>query len=259
MTLPVPSFEELSAAKNLPISVELPPRLSRSWSMRILSSGQRVLKLPRAFAQAPEDIKTILLDWALLERPRLKRLRPAYYAQRRLLESAAHEWLKTHRAAIPKPKQASRIPSYETQGCRWNLAEVRDHINNAYLGGGIETLVRWGRAHSRLSFQTSRQLPDGQMINIVTIAGVYNHPEVPRFAIETIMFHEMLHIAIPPQTGGSRRIIHGRAFKAAERSFPHFEAWQNWLKADLPGIMRKKSRKTAFRLPFLPLRLSLFD
>ena len=78
---------------------------------------------------------------------------------------------------------------------------------------------------------------------MITIAGIYNDPTVPRFAIESIMFHEMLHIAIPPFQKNGRNVIHGSAFRQAEKTFPHYHTWRQWCAEQLPEIVRKRSRR----------------
>jgi predicted SprT family Zn-dependent metalloprotease len=59
---------------------------------------------------------------------------------------------------------------------------------------------------------------------------------VPRHAIEGIVFHEMLHIAIPPYKRSGKNVIHGPEFRKAERGFPHFNAWRKWEKEHLKSI-----------------------
>ena len=196
------TFDEIIAEANLPVTVTLAPRMRSGWSMRILPSGHRELKLPRIFETAPLSVKITVLEWAVLDRPRLRAKRSAYFKRKGELETVARDWLMSQSGRGGKRK----LPTYETKGIRWDLAEVRDFVNAEYFGGRVETLVRWGRAGSKLSFQISKHLADGTEFNVVTIAGAYNHAEVPRFAIESIMHHEMLHIAIPPKRGGGRRV-----------------------------------------------------
>jgi hypothetical protein len=110
---------------------------------------------------------------------------------------------------------------------------VFDHINARYYDSSLRSYVRWGERASITSYQTARDAPDGSRYNLITIAGAYNHPSVPRYAIEGIMYHEMLHIAIPPVVSGGRRTVHGREFRRAERRFEHFREWCSWQRTHL--------------------------
>jgi predicted metal-dependent hydrolase len=41
--------------------------------------------------------------------------------------------------------------------------------------------------------------------------------------VEYLMFHEMLHMRYPVERVGHRRVVHSRAFRQAEKRFPHYE------------------------------------
>jgi predicted metal-dependent hydrolase len=53
---------------------------------------------------------------------------------------------------------------------------------------------------------------------------------VPRYAVEYIVFHEMLHLKHPVKLHGSRRCVHSREFLAEEKSFPELEQARRFLK-----------------------------
>jgi hypothetical protein len=90
--------------------------------------------------------------------------------------------------------------------------------------------VRWG-SHPLRSYQSCKRGPAGEKYNLITIGTIYNGPNVPRFAIEGILFHEMLHIAYPPVISNARNVIHGPQFKQRERSFPQYREWFEWEKS----------------------------
>jgi len=66
--------------------------------------------------------------------------------------------------------------------------------------------------------------------NAIIISRVFDHPRVPRFVVEYIMFHEMLHLKHPVKLRGSRRCVHSPEFVAEERVFPELAQAQNFLK-----------------------------
>ena len=49
-------------------------------------------------------------------------------------------------------------------------------------------------------------------------------PSVPRYLVEYVVYHEMLHIKFPVERRGQRRIVHSREFRDAEKKFPQYEA-----------------------------------
>jgi predicted metal-dependent hydrolase len=46
----------------------------------------------------------------------------------------------------------------------------------------------------------------------------------PRYLVEYVVYHEMLHIRFPVERRGQRRVVHSREFREAEKKFPHYEA-----------------------------------
>jgi predicted metal-dependent hydrolase len=66
--------------------------------------------------------------------------------------------------------------------------------------------------------------------NAIVISGVFDHPAVPRFALEYIVYHEMLHLKHPVRLRGSRRCIHSAEFHAEEKLFPDLDEANAFLK-----------------------------
>ena len=92
-----------------------------------------------------------------------------------------------------------------------------------------------------------KKTKSGEPCSVITIAGIYDHPEVPLFAIEGILYHEMLHEAIPPYSRNGRRVIHGPEFNNAERAFPGFVRWREWEKTELHRLVRKFRQKSRWK------------
>jgi hypothetical protein len=66
--------------------------------------------------------------------------------------------------------------------------------------------------------------------NAILISRIFDHPMVPRYAVEYIVYHEMLHLKHPVKLRGSRRCVHSPEFQAEERLFPEHESAEGWLK-----------------------------
>ncbi len=57
---------------------------------------------------------------------------------------------------------------------------------------------------------------------------------MPRAVVESVVYHELLHAAIPPvEQPGQRRQIHPPEFRRREREFAHFDAAEDWLAENL--------------------------
>ena len=46
---------------------------------------------------------------------------------------------------------------------------------------------------------------------------------VPRFFVEYIVFHELLHAVVPAEKSGGRRYDHSVTYRKLERSFPRYD------------------------------------
>lgn len=67
--------------------------------------------------------------------------------------------------------------------------------------------------------------------NAIVITRLFDHPGVPRFVLEYVVYHEMLHLKHPVKLRGSRRCVHSAEFQAEEKLFPRA--------AEAEGFLRK--------------------
>ena len=100
------------------------------------------------------------------------------------------------------------------------VLRLGERIGAARLGGVNETvatfrslLVHYDPAH-----------------NAIVISRVFDHPRVPRYAVEYILFHEMLHLKHPVKLRGLRRCVHSSEFRAEEKMFPELEKARKFLR-----------------------------
>ncbi len=112
------------------------------------------------------------------------------------------------------------------QGEHYNLDEVFEKLNAAHFGGLLgRPLMGWSRGASRNMlghFDPSH--------NAIVISRIFDNPQVPRLALEYVVFHEMLHLRYPVDHNGARRRVHTRAFREAERLFPRLAEAREILK-----------------------------
>jgi predicted metal-dependent hydrolase len=66
--------------------------------------------------------------------------------------------------------------------------------------------------------------------NAIIISRIFDHPGVPRYAVDYIVYHEMLHLKHPVRLRGSRRCVHSREFQAEEKLFPQLAEANAFLK-----------------------------
>jgi predicted metal-dependent hydrolase len=66
--------------------------------------------------------------------------------------------------------------------------------------------------------------------NAIVISRVFDHPAIPRYVVEYIVYHEMLHLKHPVRLRGSRRCVHSAEFQAEEKLFPELDRAESFLK-----------------------------
>jgi predicted metal-dependent hydrolase len=66
--------------------------------------------------------------------------------------------------------------------------------------------------------------------NAIIISRIFDHFAVPRYVLEYIVYHEMLHLKHPVRLRGTRRCVHSAEFQAEEKLFPHMAEANAFLK-----------------------------
>jgi hypothetical protein len=125
---------------------------------------------------------------------------------------------------------APRVGRLQPRGRAHDLQAIFDRLNAEAFGGAIEARIGWGPVRAgrrRRTVKTGVYLQDARVIRIHP---TLDRPEVPEFYVAAVVFHEMLHQAVPVHEVGGRRVIHGREFRARERAYRDHERAQAWEK-----------------------------
>ncbi|MDR1613298.1 MAG: hypothetical protein LBT97_11035 [Planctomycetota bacterium] len=130
-------------------------------------------------------------------------------------------------AAAPDGRLPERIkrPAAPARGGAYHdIRLYADELNATYLGNRSTAEIAWGRKISagiRRSIQFGSYDPTR---NRITMNRRLDRAGIPRYFVEYILFHEMLHevLGIGERADG-RRDIHGRVFKLMESTYPDFD------------------------------------
>lgn len=114
----------------------------------------------------------------------------------------------------------------EPAGEHFHLEEIFEELNLRFFGGMMaRPTLSWSRTASRTllgHFDDSH--------NAIVISRIFDRPATPRWLVDYIMYHEMLHLKFPVQHHGARRCVHSAEFRAEEQRFPHYEQAKEHLK-----------------------------
>ena len=112
------------------------------------------------------------------------------------------------------------------QGHHYDLEQIFEQLNRQFFHGLLGRPVLTWSAHS-----ARRLLGHYDAVhNTIVVSRVFDRPETPRFAIEYLLFHEMLHLKHPVQVKAGRRCVHSSEFQRDEKMFPELERVKEFLK-----------------------------
>jgi hypothetical protein len=112
------------------------------------------------------------------------------------------------------------------EGRYYNLEEVFDTLNTRFFGGLL------GRPDLTWSEGMAKRLLGhyDPAHNTIVVSRVFDRPSSPRYAVEYLLYHEMLHLKHPVKMRGIRRSVHPREFKDDEKLFPQLAEALSFIK-----------------------------
>jgi hypothetical protein len=199
--------------------------------------GSFAVRLDASFAAAPEEVIRAVALWIAADGgPR----RRALAVIRRYFETSCE-------AAEEGPPARRRRPvGLQPLGCRLDLRQVRDELNRVFFDGRLHVGVTWGRAPSRRRGRGrsgKRTVRLGSYCwesNVIRVHRALDHASVPHYVVASVVYHEMLHAALPPPAPGSRRRLHPPEFRRLEARFPDHERAQRWIGRHLGALLRQR-------------------
>jgi len=105
----------------------------------------------------------------------------------------------------------------------YDLAVIRDRINSLHFKGTLECRIGWakpGQRHRHARTRTLRYGTYNKALNLIRINPVLDDERVPAEFMDYIVFHEMLHAAVPSQRGNTRWNHHHTSYRKLESQYP---------------------------------------
>lgn len=171
----------------------------------------------------------VSVHWSLLDQERdlveAMIRRDAAAADR--LRTYHHAWqvARVDEGALPMPPE----PALEPAGRVYDLAKLFHEQNQAHFGGALSAPIGWGRVSGTGPERRIRLGSCGGVPPRIRLHPVLDDPQVPLPFVRFIVFHEMLHLAQPPEPGrGGRRRVHPPSFRARERRHPDWAVAVDW-------------------------------
>lgn len=186
-----------------------------------LREGQLKIHLSDLLEGAPEPVLRAIAH-ILLAKLYRKPLDPSHNTRYRRFASSESVLRQTER--IRQMRGRKKIST--SKGDYYDLDEVFETLNTRFFHGLMgRPLLTWSEHKARrlLGHYDSAH-------NTIMVSRVFDRKNTPRYAIEYLMYHEMLHLKHPVKVRGGRRCVHPREFQAEEKLFPELEQAKAYLK-----------------------------
>jgi len=135
-----------------------------------------------------------------------------------------------------------RAPAPRARGHQHDLGAIFEALNDRYFASSLRARVGWSRMGQPPGERTRRRsikLGSYRMRDaLIRIHPALDAAWVPRFFVEYVVYHEMLHHALGVPRVAGRRRAHNREFRAAEARFERYEEALAWERAHLDRLLR---------------------
>jgi hypothetical protein len=186
-----------------------------------LRQGRVLVRLSDLLEAAPEPVLHAILH-ILTAKLYRKPIDEAHAARYRKFAGSPAISVKLH--LIRQMRGRKRITG--ANGHHYHLEEIFDDLNRRFFHGLMgRPQMTWSNNHSRHSLGHYDPAH-----NTIVVSKIFDQPNVPRYAIEYLVYHEMLHLRHPVKMRGSRRCVHSRAFQEEEKLFPQLAEAKKFLK-----------------------------
>src|SRR5713101_3946593 len=199
--------------------VELYPYANLAHTMRLRQETAHV-RLSDILRDAP--VPVIEAAAAILLAQMYRRRLPAELRDLYRQFAVAHS-TRRHIARIRR-KRARRI-AHDPQGAAHDLAPMFDALNIKYFGGKLHRpRLGWSARPWRSQFGCFDPSLDQIVMN-----NRLDREDVPAYAVELILYHEMLHVKHPLRAAACGLQAHSAEFRAEEKRFKQYERARKFL------------------------------
>jgi hypothetical protein len=204
-----------------PISVRFRRFTSLNTTIR-LREGRILVSLSDLLEGAPESVIRAIAHILLAKLYRKKNIDPAHNLRFKRFASSAAVIRQTELIRTTRGRKRYTGP----EGRYYNLEEVFDSLNQRFFSGLLgRPELTWSESAAKRSLGHYDAAH-----NTIVVSRVFDRPSSPRYAIEYLLYHEMLHLKHPVKMRGLRRCVHSQAFKADEQQFPQLREAMAFIK-----------------------------
>ena len=215
----------LSAQLAAPVTLILTENRSSMLSVRGNAGMGYQVRLHHMFLQAPEGVWRALVVYLCNADTTASRTIRAYIRQQQLL--------------LTSPQPAPQRPHLrQPQGRYFDLEAIYDDLNQHYFVNRIQAHITWSRRPPQRKRRSIRFGSYQERDRLIRIHCLLDQAFVPRYVVENVVYHEMLHQLIPRQYMHGRWSVHPPEFRRQERRFLYYQQAEQWQRQYLSRLLR---------------------
>lgn len=224
-----PAALEARIRRALSVPIDLVVTDNRRTMISTRRRGQRLeVRLHHMFLDAPEQVLEELL---------------CYLAEGDARSSSiVGRYIEENRHRVKRRRVALR-----TTGDHHDLSDVFDVVVSAHFPEGVGgARITWGKMPPRRRGRRTIRLGTyTHELQLVRIHPALDQVSVPRFFVEFVVFHELLHHVVPARRLGTRIDYHPPEFRARERAHPDYERAVRWEAENIDTLLSFRARARA--------------
>ena len=218
--------------KTPPIEVRFYPYIGINHTIRVRNEKVfvRIAEICRAMPPNAQKALAFILVAKLLQKKVPPKARQIYsdFIKTQEIRDKAHENKKTFGRKI--------ITS--AQGNYYDLDEIFDDLNETYFKNSLpKPVLTWS---SRKTFRILGHHDSAHETVVVSCS--LDDRKVPKYIVEFVVFHEMLHIFHPTIHQNGRRYNHTPVFRRNEKKFRYFEEAERWIESNVKHLKRRAKK-----------------
>jgi len=177
----------------------------------VKASGRRLdVRLHRIFLHAGQDVMEEV---------------GRFLQERKGRTPLIRDYIKRHAHDLPE-RRPRRVRLCAT-GRYYDLEEIFRELNRVYFSDKVTAAITWG--HKRRGVARKKTLGSySSQTNIIRISPDLDRKTTPRYVVEHVVHHEMLHACLGARVMNGRKCFHDKEFRDREKAFRDYEKAIAW-------------------------------
>lgn len=187
--------------------------------------GRRLrVRVHHMFLEAGSEELDALALWIRRKDPEARKILNAYVRENRYL--IRERWEERD----PDPGGLARGEVYD-------LHRIYSDLNRRFFNNRVKARIQWG---PRISRRRRRSIKLGQYIEEdrrIVISPALDRRSVPRYMVEWVVYHEMLHDLLGFKVINGVNYAHFPEFRRQEQQYPHYRRATDWEERNLDKLL----------------------